>query len=153
MVTLLERSNSTNPGMLRVMALCHESCKVLSEQLQVPLPDSTQLASHVAYLEGMMTPTEKPTAPTGTAEAVCHAKEAIDRSSLKSEVREFVALCDSILDDLDEMPDKAEEFTESVREKVSGMRETASTKNFATAKMIAAAENMRGGVDRWLHRD
>jgi len=151
MTTLLERSNSTNPGMLRVMALCHESCKVLSEYIQVPLPDSTQLASRVAYLESMITPVVA--APADKPRARPPAGPELDRAVLKAEVREFVDLCDAILTDLDDVPEAGEEYAASSREFISGMRATAASRNFVTEKMLAVAEDKRVKVDRWLHRD
>jgi hypothetical protein len=63
---------------------------------------------------------------------------------------EALALADGILGDLDSIPDQGEDFRESVREKVEGMREWIEEHMQVTAKMVVALENMRAGVNRWM---
>jgi len=65
------------------------------------------------------------------------------------EAEEALELCESILNDLEELPEEAEDFAASVGEKVSGMQEWIEEKDFVTDKMAEALKNMRHAVDRW----
>jgi len=63
---------------------------------------------------------------------------------------EAMELADDILSDLDDIPERGEEFADSVREKVESMRIWIEENEKVTPLMIVALENMRQGVDRWL---
>jgi len=63
---------------------------------------------------------------------------------------EAIEYADEILSDLDNLPERAEEFAESVREKVEGMKDWMEEHQAVTEKMVAALQNIRGGVDKWL---
>lgn len=55
------------------------------------------------------------------------------------------------IDLLDELPDRAEEFAESVREKLESMLDYYQDHGGTfTQAQIAAAINMREGVEKWL---
>lgn len=68
------------------------------------------------------------------------------------EYADALELADDILADLDELPERAEDFRDSVREKVEGMRDWILENEAVTEKMETALENMKTGVDRWLRR-
>jgi hypothetical protein len=65
---------------------------------------------------------------------------------------ESIELADDILSDLEELPERAEDFRDSVREKVEGMREWMMEHEAVTDKMVSALQNIRNGLDRWLRR-
>jgi hypothetical protein len=69
------------------------------------------------------------------------------------DTEEALELCDDILIDLDELPDAADEFAESVREKVESMSEWIQEHDKVTPKMVKALKNMKDGVARWLEND
>lgn len=66
------------------------------------------------------------------------------------DVGEAKAVCHDILEDLEVLPEAAEEFVESVQDKVLGIMETVEVTDRVTVGQRIALENMRGGVDRWL---
>ena len=66
------------------------------------------------------------------------------------DVDEAVEMCDKILEDLDLLPERAAEFSDSVAEKVGGMRDWNEEHQAVTDRMSTALENIRGGVDKWL---
>lgn len=65
---------------------------------------------------------------------------------------EALEFADDLLRDLEELPERAEEFRDGVQEKVEGMREWMMEHEAVTDKMVTALENMRAGVDKWLKR-
>lgn len=65
---------------------------------------------------------------------------------------EAIGYAEDILSDLDDLPERAEDFRESVREKVEGMKDWMEEHQAVTDKMIAALENMRAGLNKWLRR-
>lgn len=65
---------------------------------------------------------------------------------------EALTFCRELLSDLDELPERAEDFAHSVKEKVEGMEEWIDSNSAVTERMQGALLNMRGGVDRWLGR-
>lgn len=62
---------------------------------------------------------------------------------------DFIADCDTLLEELDELPERAEDFADSVREKVSGMRGWVEENEHVTEKMVTALHNMIDGAARW----
>jgi uncharacterized 2Fe-2S/4Fe-4S cluster protein (DUF4445 family) len=74
--------------------------------------------------------------------------EAANESSMDYE--EAIEYGEDILSALDDLPDRAENFAESVREKVESMVSWMVKNQKVTEKMITALQNIRGGVDRWL---
>ena len=66
--------------------------------------------------------------------------------------KEAIELIDGLLDDLDEIPESGEDFAESVRDKITSMREWIEDKERVTEKMETALMNMQGGINKWLHR-
>jgi hypothetical protein len=51
---------------------------------------------------------------------------------------------------IDELPEEAEEFGESVREKLEDIMGWAEARNHITEGQVAAVENMDAGVRKWL---
>ena len=62
----------------------------------------------------------------------------------------FIEDAEKLLRDVDDLPERAEEFADGVRERVEGMIEWARDNEHATDKMWSALYNMRDGVARWL---
>lgn len=69
-------------------------------------------------------------------------------------VQQAVDLCESILSDLEQLSDveAAEEFSDSVTEKVKGIQETIERRQDVTANQERALNNMNEGVQRWLDK-
>lgn len=60
-------------------------------------------------------------------------------------------LCESILDSLDELPERAEDFAESVRDRTESIRDWIESHEDVTPAQQIALQNMESGVSRWLH--
>ncbi len=138
-VLVCERT--TNAQNDPVLGVAMESCKVLSDLIKVPLPDQTVLA-HLLKQNEILRGGAPATAPAAKPQArgvtgLAHA--ALDH-------------CGYILDHVDDVPEKGEEFAESLRAKATSMKETITKLGTATDKQISALENMRAGLDRWLHK-
>lgn len=65
---------------------------------------------------------------------------------------DFLERANTLLSDVDDLPERAEEFAEGVREKTSGMVTWAEENKHVTDKMEIALSNMQDGAGRWLHR-
>lgn len=65
--------------------------------------------------------------------------------------KEGLDLCKSLLEKVDELPERAEEFADSVRDKTENIQQWMEENDHATDAQITALENMESGVDRWLH--
>jgi hypothetical protein len=63
-----------------------------------------------------------------------------------------VEWCDRILEDVENMPSRAEEFGESVSEKVSLIQEWVEENEHITDGQRDALERMEASVRRWLDR-
>jgi hypothetical protein len=59
-------------------------------------------------------------------------------------------LCDEILELVDDLPEKAEEFADSVRNLVLSMRGSIEQWGRATVGQKTALENVKRGVENWL---
>ena len=57
------------------------------------------------------------------------------------------------LEEIDGLPDTADEFASSVREKLESMHDWIGTNNHVTSAQSVAISNMRGGIRRWLERE
>ncbi len=62
---------------------------------------------------------------------------------------EGLDLCRNILEMLDELPDRAQEFRESVESKVLDIMRVAEVRQLSRRQM-EMLENMMAGVERWL---
>ena len=62
---------------------------------------------------------------------------------------EAIELCDEILSELDELPDRAGDFADSVREKVESIQAFAEERGYITEAQADALLNMQRGVQRW----
>jgi hypothetical protein len=70
----------------------------------------------------------------------------------KSKIKDWelaIEQCDSILDSLEELPERAADFQESVEDKVAGIREWIEKNKDVTAAQLTALQNMEDGVSRW----
>lgn len=65
---------------------------------------------------------------------------------------EALDFCDELLTDLDELPERAEDFRDSVREKVESIRDWVEEHETITERQAEALRNIRAGVDKWLRR-
>ena len=68
------------------------------------------------------------------------------------EADEAISLCDEILKKIDELPERAEDFGDSVKTKVEDMQIWIEEHNTVTAAQAKALENMNAGVYKWLER-
>jgi len=62
---------------------------------------------------------------------------------------EFLDNAEQLLADVEELPDRAEDFADSVKEKVEGMVDWARDNEHVTGPMETALDNMAAGVARW----
>ena len=62
----------------------------------------------------------------------------------------FIMECTAVLLDVEELPERAEEFADSVTEKVTSMQTFAEINQHVTDQQREAAENMGAAVKRWL---
>lgn len=61
-------------------------------------------------------------------------------------------LCDEILSNIDLLPDRAQEFGESVGDKIRSISATIEEMEHVTSNQWNAIQNMGNGVKRWLNR-
>lgn len=64
---------------------------------------------------------------------------------------QFIEDAETLLGQLDDLPERAADFAEGVREKLEDMIEWARDNDHATDKMWQALNNMRDGAMRWLY--
>ena len=64
----------------------------------------------------------------------------------------FADECEELISQCGDLPEKAEEFGESVSEKAGSMAEWARENGTVTPRMATAMRNMKDGVERWLER-
>ena len=67
-------------------------------------------------------------------------------------VPEVVEFCESLLEKIEELPDEAEDFSDSVRRRVEGILEWVEDKQTFTQNQRRALYNIDDGVERWLER-
>jgi hypothetical protein len=61
---------------------------------------------------------------------------------IPEEIQEWVTRCENILDDCDDVPERAEDFAVSVSEKIESMAQWIADNRRITPAMIEAIENM-----------
>jgi len=76
------------------------------------------------------------------------AQVADDWSTFVDSCNEAILLADEIIEN--EELSGGHNFAESVKEKVEGMKKWATEKEHATERMFTSAENILGGLERWL---
>lgn len=59
-------------------------------------------------------------------------------------------LCEEILAELADLPERAEDFSAGVEERVLSIMEWIEENEHVTEKQIQALKNMREGIDKWL---
>jgi hypothetical protein len=69
---------------------------------------------------------------------------------LNDMVEEAQQLVDEILTLVDDLPEQAEEFGDSVRDKAMDISEFIEDRNHVTSGQLQALRNMREGIARWL---
>jgi len=72
---------------------------------------------------------------------------------IDTEWRDRLDQCERILEMVDELPDRAEDFAISVGEKVRDMAKWIEERTVVTDKQKEALDNMQRGCERWLKRD
>lgn len=72
-----------------------------------------------------------------------------DDDADEGDTEAFIEKCESLLGDLDDLPDRATDFADSVREKVESMRAWVERNGRVTARMTSALENMAEGLEKW----
>lgn len=65
-------------------------------------------------------------------------------------VKETLVLCESILTDLGDLPERAEEFVDGTQVVVLGIKENIERKQIVTDGQARALDNIRSAVDKWM---
>lgn len=90
--------------------------------------------------------------PVATAEEVNESPvEEFDDGSDLLAAENAIDQCDAILENIDELPERAEEFGESVRQKVESMKMWIEENDYVTEKIQNSLNNMEEAVLRWLN--
>ncbi len=66
-----------------------------------------------------------------------------------SQVAEALEMCDSILELVLDLPEKAEEFADSIQTKAIDIKEFIEKNNKVTSGQFSALENMKRGAEKW----
>lgn len=66
------------------------------------------------------------------------------------EATDAIDLCERILTDIDEIPERGWDFAESVREKVEGIKDWVLEHDTVTEPQADSLKNMEEGVGKWL---
>lgn len=135
-----ERSTDREVTLLSGLGLAE--CEKLSGFIQVPLPGPEQLNGHISNLEKSLT--LGGSAQTQRTEATVLVTDG--------EARDALDIADEILENIDQLPSRAEGFAESVEEKAQGIRDDIEKRNRVTGSQLTALENMLEGVRSWLER-
>lgn len=69
---------------------------------------------------------------------------------MNDEWEAFVSNAEELCARLDELPERAADFADGVRERLEGMIEWAREHERVTERMVTALDNMANGVARWL---
>ena len=73
-------------------------------------------------------------------------------TSNQEDWEDVVEFCEGILSDVDELPERAGDFAESVRDRVEGIKEFIEENRRFTQNQYDALANMHNGVHKWLDR-
>lgn len=65
--------------------------------------------------------------------------------------REAMLLIAQIEDAASQMPERAEDFTDSILEKASSIKQYVEKAKRASPAQISALENMLSGLEKWIH--
>jgi len=132
MLELIERRAGTAKDVKTALPKARECCDIIARHMQVPPPVEGQVEYRIDALSSELFEEEDGSVVTD------------------GEAREAVDIANSILADLEELPESADDFGESVGEKVRSMREWIERNNHVTSRQRSALENMRAGTDRWM---
>lgn len=61
-----------------------------------------------------------------------------------------LALCATVLDILPDLPERADDFRESVKEKVESIADWIADREHVTDEQVKALQNMKHGCEAWL---
>ena len=127
-----------DPVVTALLVEAEQCCEVIGNHIQVaPPPIDVKMSQAAAVVERLADEKEEDNAAGGIT---------------SGEAREAFELATGILADLEELPEEANEFAESVGERVRSIRSYVEKFDRVSSKQMAALQNMRGGVDRWMHR-
>ena len=143
LVTALERSAGSNAEMLKLLAGARNNLKVIGDFISVPAPNEVELAPRVPKI----TPAYVSSPPPSSVGSESPKSRVV---LPHDDVQRALDLCDAIIRDVDEMPEEAEDFAESILDKAKSMRDNIQKHDSVTEKMLSALENMRHGQERWL---
>jgi len=65
-------------------------------------------------------------------------------------VNEAVELCEEIYEMIDDLPERAEEFGDSVKAKTLDIHKTIEDREVVTPMQMQALQNMRAGLEKWF---
>jgi len=68
----------------------------------------------------------------------------------EEELNEAIDLCKQILDEVDALPEAAEDFASSVSDKALSIQEWIEENDYVTPKQLSALKNMLTGIHRWM---
>lgn len=148
-LTAIERRYGNDPDMVRLAGLGQESCRVISQQIQVPPPPSQQLEIRLCQLlPARVTPTPTPLVPP-PARLPSSQSDGGGRSEATQKALDN---CQFILDNKDDVAEHAADFADSIATKAESMRESILKYNSVTPRMAEALQNMRDSLQRVLDR-
>jgi hypothetical protein len=143
LITGLERRFGTDPSVLTALAKARNDLKTIGDCISVCAPSDVEVAPRIPKFERISPNSLPHSSPYQSSRPRVMTAEGTEAHDL----------CTSILDDMEDMPDEADEFAESVSSKVKSMQESIEKYSSATPKMLLALQNMRAAQLKWLHRD
>lgn len=143
----LERGSSSDPNMLKLLGLGQESCRALSRHIKVDQPSGTELTRYIEHFQHEF---KLPAPDIGSLK---HDEPMKEEKGGSSDPEAALVLCRDILARVEFLDSEAaEDFRESLTEKVQSMQEWIEKEAHVTEKMMAALENMSNGVSKWESR-
>lgn len=144
LITYLERN--ADPGTQKLLKeFGHDSVDALVTFLKYRFPAPDQLSVILSLMEESAQAYRTASQPQSQPQS--------QPKSLNADATKAVEHCDYIIDKVPDLPDGAEEFANSVNDKATSMKQSILQRGSVTPKMLAALENMRAGVDKWLRSD
>ena len=71
-------------------------------------------------------------------------------SEVKEDTEVAIELCDAILSLVDQLPERAEEFADSIQTKAINIKAFVEKHDKVTPGQITALENMKSGAEKWI---
>lgn len=88
--------------------------------------------------------------PSVASDEIAEESVTFDDGTALLAAEEAIEQCDNILELIEELPDRAEDFGDSIRTKVESMREWIVEHDHVTEAQQQSLDNMENGVLRWL---